>query len=112
MPPPDFGFVFLVGVGGVRNQDVGIAAEIGQFLFVVREVELASFLEHLIVGDVADGAAIVVNSIAETFTGVAEEFGFYANTVDLEAFLFKVAKIDPRAKFAQGDGEVDPVHLR
>ena len=28
MPPPDFGFVFLIGVGGVRNQDVGIAAEL------------------------------------------------------------------------------------
>ena len=87
-------------------------AEVGQFLLIVGEVKLTGFLKHFIIRDVAYGSAIVVNSIAETFPGVAEEFGFYANTVDLESLFFKVAKINPRAKFAQGDREIDSFHLR
>ena len=89
MPPPDLGFVFFVGVGGVRNQGVGIMAKVCQFLLIVREVKLAGFLKHFIVSDVADGAAIVVNSIAETFAGVAQELCLDPDTIDLEAFLSK-----------------------
>ena len=77
----------------------------------MREVELASFLEHLIVGDVADGAAVVVNPIAQAFAGVAQQLCLDADTVNLDAFFFQVAEIDPGGKLAQGDGEVDPVHL-
>ena len=99
-------------VGAVGDEDVGPAREIGEALDVLLGVELGVGGEELVVGHVGDRPPAVLQAVAETVAGMAEQHRPDLDAADLELPLAEVAIGDAGGELAHGDGKEDAVHLR
>src|SRR5262245_56200449 len=100
-----------VAVGAAGHQDVGVAAEVGEPLHVLILAKRRVRGVELVVGDVADASSRVLEPVAQTVAGVAQEHRPHGHATDVVLALGEVTVLDVGGELPRGDREVHAVHL-
>ena len=111
MPPANFLSVLILYIGAIGYQCVCVPYEGRQFLDIGAVVKTGRFGKKLIVGDVADGAVLVIDPVPQAMSRVIEQNRLHLDAVDGNKPFFQVLKGHGGAEFFDFDGEIDTVHL-
>jgi hypothetical protein len=103
--------VLLVGVGAVGDERVGVAAELGEPFDVLVRSERRVGRVELIVGDIAEPAPRVLEPVAETVAGMAQQHRVHPDAADLVLALDEIAVLHVGGELARGDRKEHAVHL-
>ena len=113
--PPDASGVLLGRVLGVVDHDVGALQERDMAIIIAVRSHVATHtegaIERLVVGDVAHGGAVALQSIRKRERRVVEVLRAHHHVVDVEHALDELVVADPASELIDRDGEVRIAHL-
>jgi hypothetical protein len=110
--PVHFAWILVVAERCIGDEQVGAAHEVRQSLDVLLVVARIGVQVELVVGDVADAAAMAGKPVAEAIAGMLEQQRIDRDRAESQGLLAQVAVRDARPEFADRDRKIHAVHLR
>ena len=112
MAPVDLRRVFMVAVGGVGDQHVRAAHEVGEPLQVALVAPRVGRQVELVVRDVAGGPTVAGDLVAQAGPRVLEQQGLDLHGAEIQRLLAQVAEDEVRAELADRHRKIHAFHLR